>query len=85
MVTAEGNMFLASLPTGSLSEFKKELAGLSAFPKTDKVIAKKQVAVSLRAAPGVKREEVDGKSKEPAKLATDEESRTIVRILLVQE
>ena len=85
MVAAEGNMFLASLPTGSLAEFEKELAGLSASPKTDKVVEKKQVAVSLRAAPGVKRKEVDGKSKEPAKLATDEESRTIVRILLVQE
>jgi hypothetical protein len=34
---------------------------------------------------GVKKEEVDKKSKEPAKLATDEESRMIVRILLVQE
>ena len=85
MVTAEGNMFLASLPTGSFSEFEKELAGLSTSTQADKVIAKKQVAGSLRAAPGVKREEVDEKSKEPAKRVTDQESRTVVRILLIQE
>ena len=85
MITTEGNMFLASLPTGSFPEFEKELAGLSVSAKTDKVIAKKQVTGSLRAAPVVKREEVDEKSKEPARLATDVESRTIVRILLIQE
>ncbi|PIV20180.1 MAG: hypothetical protein COS40_13900 [Deltaproteobacteria bacterium CG03_land_8_20_14_0_80_45_14] len=85
MITTEGNMFLASLPTGSFPEFEKELAGLSVSAKTDKVIAKKQVTGSLRAAPVVKREEVDEKSKEPARLATDVESRAIVRILLIQE
>lgn len=85
MVTAEENMFLASLPTVSLSGFEKELAGLSASTQADKVVAKKQVTGSLRAASGVKREEVDEKSKEPAKLAADQESRTIVRILLIQE
>jgi hypothetical protein len=85
MVTAEENMFLASLPTGSFPEFEKELMGLSTPTQADKVIAKKQVAGNLRAAPGVKREEVDEKSKEPAKRVADQESRTMVRILLIQE
>jgi len=85
MVTTEGNRFMASLPTDSLSEFEKELAGLSTPPQADKGIAKKQTAGSLRAAPGMKREEGDEKSKVPAKLATETENRTIIRILLVQE
>ena len=85
MVTTEENMFLASLPTDSLSEFKKELVELSTPTQADKVIAKKQVTGKLKAAPGVKKEEVDEKSKEPAKLAADQESRTVVRILLIQE
>ena len=85
MVTAEENMFLASLPTGSFPEFEKELMGLSTPTQADKMIAKKQVAGNLKAAPGVKGEEVDEKSKEPAKRVADQESRTVVRILLIQE
>ena len=85
IVTTEGNRFLASIPTGSFSEFEKELAGLSASADADKMVPQKHVAGSLREVQGVKKEEVDKKSKEPAKLATNEESRMIVRILLVQE
>ncbi len=85
MVTVEGNRFLASLPTDSFPEFEKELAGLSASTQTDKVMAKKPITFSSKASPGVKREEVGGRSKEPAKLATDQEGRTIVLILLIQE
>jgi hypothetical protein len=86
IVTTEGNRFLASLPTGSFSEFEKELSGLSASAGAGKMVPKKHVTGSLREVQGVKGEEVDKKSKEAANLATDEESRrTIVRILLVQE
>jgi hypothetical protein len=85
MVTSEGNMFLASLPTGSLSEFEKELAGLSTSTKADKVVAKRQAMGSVRAAPGGKREEAAEKSKESAKSAIDQDSRTVVRILLDPE
>ncbi len=85
VVTTEGDMFLASLPTGSFSEFEKELAGFSSSAKANQLIAKKPVTGSLRAGQGMKTEEVDEKSKGPAKLAADMESRTIVRILLVQE
>jgi len=85
MVTTEGDMFLASLPTGSFSEFEKELAGLSSSAKADQLIAKKHAAGSLRFEQGAKREEDDEKSKGSATLAADTESRTIVRIFLVQE
>jgi hypothetical protein len=85
VVAAEGDRFLASLPTGSFSEFEKELAGLSSSGKSDLLMAKKPAPGSLRFEEGMKREEVDQKSKEPAGLAADTERRTIVRILLVQE
>ena len=85
MVTVEGNRFLASLPTDSFPAFEKELAGLSASTQTDKVMAKKPITFSSRTSPEVKREEVGGRSKGPAELATDQESRTVVIILLIQE
>jgi hypothetical protein len=85
IVTTEGNRFLASLPTGSFSEFEKELAELSASPHAGKVVPKGHVTGDLTLAQGVKKEAVEGKSKEPAKLATGEEHRVIVRILLVEE
>ena len=85
IVTTEGNRFLASIPTGSFSEFEKELAGLSASSHAGKVVPKEHVTGSLREIQGVKREQVDKTIKEPAKLATGEERRMIVRILLIQE
>ncbi len=81
VVATEENMFVASFPTGSFSEFEKEVAGLSSSPKEDKLIQEKQAVGSLRAAPaaqGVRREEAP-------KRATDAESRTTARILLIQE
>jgi glucose-6-phosphate 1-dehydrogenase len=78
-------MFLVSLPTTSFSEFEKELSGLSASTKADKVVVKKPVAESLKAAPSLKREGVDEKKKAPTKLEADQEGRTFVRILLVPE
>jgi hypothetical protein len=85
IVATEGNRFFVSLPKGSFPEFEKELTGLSAFLDAGKMDLQKHVTGSLREVEGVKGEEVDKKGKEPAKLATGEESRMIVRILLVQE
>ena len=85
MVTAEGDRFLASLPTSSFSQFKKELERLSSSIKTDQLNVKKHATGGLRFEQGVKREEGDEKSKGSAGLTADTESRTIVRILLVEE
>ena len=85
VVTTKEDMFLASLPTSSFSEFEKELAGFSSSAKADRVIAKKHATESLSLEQGAKREEGDEKSKGSARLAADTESRTIVRILLVEE
>jgi len=85
VVAAEGDMFLASLPAGSFPEFEKELAGLSSRAKADGLIAKKDTAGSLRLEEGGKRKEGDERSKGSTGLGADKGSRTIVRILLVEE
>jgi len=66
---------VASLPTGTFSEFEKEVAELGSSPKEDKLIQKKQAVGSVRAAPG---------GRGP-KRAADAKGRTTVRILLIQE
>ena len=85
MLTTKGNGFLASLPASSFSEFEKELVGVSSTGQTDKGMTRKHATGSLRARQEVKKEAMEGKSRETAKLAPDEESRIVVRILLVQE
>lgn len=85
MVTTEGNVIIVSLPTGSLPEFEKELAGRSVPAQADSGIAKKPSVGSLRAAPERKGEEVVEKSKAPPKFAADQEKRTIIFIRLIQE
>jgi hypothetical protein len=85
VVATEGDAFLASLPSGSFAEFKKELAGFSSPAKADRLISDKHDTGSLRLEEEAKREEGDRKSKGSARLAADTQSRTIVRILLVEE
>jgi hypothetical protein len=85
IAATEENIYLASIPTTSLSEFKQRLMELSALTQTDKMVAKRQVPGRLSALPEGKREEGDGGSKKPAKLATGQESQTVVRIVLIQE
>jgi hypothetical protein len=85
VIATERDTLLASLPTASLSEFEKELAGFSSSAKADQLIAKKQATEGLKPEQGPKREEGDEKSKGSARLAADAGSRTIVRILLVED
>jgi len=85
VVTAKEDMFLASIPTVSFQGFEKELAGIRSSFETDPLIAKKHAKGSLRLEEETKKEGGDEKSKGPARLAADAESRTIVRILLIEE
>ncbi len=78
-------MFVASLPTASFAEFEKELAGFRSPAKADRLVAKKEAGGSTKLEEEAKRKERDEKRKKPAKLAADTESRTNVRILLVEE
>lgn len=81
----EGNILFASLPTGSFSEFKKELEGISPSKKAEQVAPQKAYTEGIYTSSGVKPKEVPRERKEPAGPMVDKESRTIVRILLVQE
>jgi hypothetical protein len=85
IVTTEGNGFVASLPAGSFSEFEKELVGVSSAGQREKVITRKGTAGGVGGLQEVEKEAVGRKIRVPAKLAADEESRIVVRILLVQE
>jgi hypothetical protein len=85
VVAVEGDLFVASLPTGSISEFEKELAGLSSSGRADRSTAKKRAAGGLRFEKGVKREEDGEKDKGPARPAADATNRSIVRIRLIEE
>ncbi len=78
LVTTEGDLFVASLPTGSFSEFEREVVRLGSFPKEDKLFREKQAARSMRAAPAAKGKEAAGRT-------IDTEGRTTVRILIIQE
>ncbi|HUL37225.1 MAG TPA: zf-HC2 domain-containing protein [Thermodesulfobacteriota bacterium] len=78
LITTEKDLFVASLPTGSFSEFEKEVAGLGSIPKKDKLFSEKQAVGSMRAAPAVKKKEGPGGG-----IATV--GRTTVRILIIQE
>jgi hypothetical protein len=85
IVTSEGNAVLASLPSVSFSKFENELVGLSASIKADKITTKEPGPKSLRMATERKREEADEKSQGSSRAAIDQENRTVVRILLIQE
>jgi hypothetical protein len=85
IVITKENEFLASLPAGSFSEFNRRLVGVSSTGQADKVIMRKQTTGDLRPPQEAEKEAVGEKWREPEKVATDEESRIVVRILLVQE
>ncbi len=84
IIATEEKRVLASLPTDSFPEFREKLVDVSSTD-TDKGIARKQAAESLGALQEGKKEALEKKGKEPARLVTDEGSRVVVRILLVQE
>ncbi len=81
VVATEGNMFVASIPTGSFSGFEKEVVELGSTPKADKMLQEKQATGSLRAAPAASRV----KREDAPKHIAGAEGRTTVRILLIQE
>jgi hypothetical protein len=85
IVTSEGNMILASLPSVSFSEFENELVELNASIKAEKIATKEPGTGSLRGTTRRKKEEVDEKSRRSSRPAIDQENRTVVRILLIQE
>jgi hypothetical protein len=83
MIRTEDQLLIVSLPTSSISEFKKELGGLSGVSQADALTPPQQDRVRLRAPSKPVREEVDERRRELAGKGTDE-PRTVVRILLLE-
>ncbi len=84
VIKKEENVLLASLPTGSLSEFRKELEERS-FSKSAEVPAlQREAPRALKLAPKAK-EEVGRKEREMGRPVVDEAGRVTVRILLMDE
>jgi predicted anti-sigma-YlaC factor YlaD len=85
IITTEGNIFLASLPKATFSEFEKELLGLGSPEKTDKMMVKKNGMERLDVPEGAKRRALEMKGKASAAPETERQDYLLVRILLVEE
>ncbi|NWG04382.1 MAG: hypothetical protein HXY44_16130 [Syntrophaceae bacterium] len=85
IVVREENIFVASLPTALLSDFEQQWIKQGGSFQTDKMVFQKQRPEGSRSFLKKGKEEVDQKSKGQTKLESDQENRTIVRILLIQE
>jgi hypothetical protein len=84
VVKEEENVLLASLPTGSLSEFKKELEERSFSKRAEVAAPQREAPRALKISPKAK-EEVRGKEKEMGRPMAGQEGHITVRILLIKE
>ena len=84
IISAEGNIFLASIPVGSFSEFEKELKGLSSSGKPSKITPQKDDGATAGVFSKVQKREVGERHKETSPM-TDRENRIVVRIVLLEE
>ncbi len=85
IVKEEGNILLASMPSASFPEFKKELTGMASPKKADQMVLQKDTIEGKETPLAAKRREGEEKGQEPPKPMTDQESRIFIRVLLVQE
>jgi len=84
VVKEEENVLLASLPTGSLSEFKKELEERSLSKGAEAAAPQREAPRALKLSPKAK-EEVGGKEKEMGRPMAGQEGRITVRILVIKK
>ncbi|MFB3883691.1 MAG: zf-HC2 domain-containing protein [Thermodesulfobacteriota bacterium] len=84
MIKVEGNVFLASLPAASLSEFEKKLAGLNPPEKTDHVFQEQRIAESDTAPAGAVKLR-DQEQTKRSKVAAEQESHVLVRVVILEE
>jgi len=85
IITMEGNIFLASLPKATFSEFEKELLRLGFPEKTDKMMLKKNGMERLDVPEGKKQRAVEMEGKTSAAPERERQDYLLVRILLVEE
>ena len=85
IITTEGNIFLASLPRATFSEFEKELLELGSPGKADKMMLKKNGMEKLDVPGGAEQRAFEMKGKEQATPQAEMQDYLLVRILLLQE
>jgi hypothetical protein len=78
-------MFLVSLPTSSVAEFRKELEGIRSFAKAPQRERVKETPESPVAESQGKKSTVEEKDNETNQLEISREGRTLIRIILVEE
>jgi hypothetical protein len=83
IVKEEGNIVLASVPTASFSEFRKEIEGMSSLKKAEPAAFRKEVPRDLSSSQRARKEEVAG--KELVGPTADQASCMTVEIRLLQE
>jgi len=84
IISAEGNIFLASLPLDLFPIFEKELKGLSSSDKPSGVVPPKDNGAAMGVVSEVQRGEMDERQKKISPM-TGRESRIVVRIILLEE
>ncbi len=84
-VECRRKMFLVSLPTSSVAEFRKELEETRSFAKAPQRERVKETPESPVAESRGKKGTVEEKDKETKQLEVSKEGRTLIRIILVEE
>ena len=85
IVTTEGNIFLASVPAVTFSEFEKELLGLNFSEKTEKMRVEKNGMERLDVSGGAKPAAPARKRKASEVPEAEGKDRVLVRIRFVRE
>ena len=84
IISAGGNVLLASIPVGSFSIFEKELKGLSSSEKPSGIVSQKDDEAAVGVVSKVQKRQMDQRHKETSPVA-GRESRIVVRIVLLEE
>jgi len=84
-MTEEGNIFLASLPKATFSEFEKELLELGFPAKADKMMLKKNGIEKLDSPGGADPRAFETKGQERVTPQAEMQDYLLVRILLLPE
>jgi len=85
IVTTEGNIFLASVPAVTFSEFERELLGLGSSDKTGEMTVEKNGMERLDVPGGAKPAAPESKRETPAVPEAERKGHILVRIHLLRE
>jgi hypothetical protein len=83
IVTKEGDIFLASLPADTFSDFEKKLIGLGSSEEASKIMLMEEPEIRGGTSERTRRTEFQGKEKET--FEAESTDRILLRIHLLQE